>query len=74
MHEIYIIYNTEEDYYYLSEVFNVINKKYSNINISTLDKNSFIVNQSLNIDALFIFGYNNIDEQLINKINIRITV
>jgi len=68
-HNVYIIYNAQEDYYYLSTVFDVINKKYNNINISYLDKDSFINNNIFDIDALFVFGYNNIDDILINKIS-----
>ena len=39
------------------------------MNISYLNKDSFIINNALDIDAIFIFGYNNIDMPLINKIN-----
>jgi len=68
-HDVFVIYNKKEDYYYLSTVFDVIDKKYHNMNISYLNKDSFIINNTFNIDALFIFGYNNIDPILINKIN-----
>ena len=33
-----------------------------------MDKDSFVINNIKNIDVLFIFGFNNLDYRIINKI------
>ena len=67
-YNIYVIYNIIDDYYYLGNAIQAINNRYNNINVKYLQKEEFLyINED--IDALFIFGYNNINSNIINKIS-----
>jgi len=68
-YNISVIYNDDNDIYFLSNVINALNQKYNNINVDYLLYSDYLSKDINEENTLFIIGYNNLTNSLINKIS-----
>lgn len=76
-HNISILYNNENELYFLKNALNTINKRYSNMNVKYLTYNEYLSSNIIDDTALFLFGFENLTTSVLKKIknaNLNVTI